>query len=185
MADAYAKTDAGRREIRERAQSLSRPARNLLLIIDASKPGDTWLKLVQGASADDLAHLLASGLIGPQPQVEADRRGLAPDRRDAARDSSADRRIVERAAAAAPIADNGPLVQALQALSYVQLYDLITAEARSRLGLIKGYKMVLEVERCKGPDEIRALALRFVEMVRLVQGDAEAAALCRILGAEA
>ena len=117
MADAYAKTDAGRREIRERAQSLSRPARNLLLIIDASKPGDTWLKLVQGASAEDLAHLLASGLIGPQPQVEADRRGLAPDRRDAARDSSADRRIVERAAAAAPIADNGPLVQALQALA--------------------------------------------------------------------
>ena len=153
MVDTYAKTEAGRREIREREISLTRPGRNLLLIIDASKSGNDWLKLVQGSTGDDLAQLLGAGLIATQstPTATADGPGLAA---------------------------------VLETLSYRQLYDLITSQARPRLGLIKGYKMVLEVERCSGPADIRVLTQRFIAMVRDVQGESGAQELHRILGVQ-
>ena len=46
----YSKTDAGRAEIRARTLPLSRTARNLLLVLDASKPGSEWVRLVAGAT---------------------------------------------------------------------------------------------------------------------------------------
>ena len=157
MPDRFVRTEVGRREIRERSANLSRAARNLLLVIDASKPALDWLALVQGSTTAELKQLHDAGLIA-----------IA-------------------AAGAADPADPGhpapPVAQGLQARGYRELYELLTQQARPRLGLIKGYRMVLEVERCKGPDEIRALALRFVGQVREVQGDAEAQALLRQLGA--
>ena len=154
MPDRFAKTDAGRREIRERKSSLSRAARNLLLIIDATKPAADWMAMVLGSTPADLQQLLDTGLV-------------------AAAGAPAD----------APAAAGPSLAQAVQALGYRELYELLTQQARPRLGLIKGYRMVLEVEKCSGPEEIRALALRFVELVREVQGEAEAQALRRRLGA--
>lgn len=59
----YAKTDAGRAEIRQRALPLSRPARNLLLIIDAGRSAGDWLALVKGCGPDELQALLGAGLI--------------------------------------------------------------------------------------------------------------------------
>ncbi len=165
MADAYVKTEVGRREIRERAIGLTRPGRNLLLIIDASKSASDWLKLVQGSTGDDLAQLIEAGLVAVQSA------------------SSSGRSAGSTAAGSSATSGGAGLAQVLQSLSYQQLYDLITAQARPRLGLIKGYKMVLEVERCNGPEEIRALAARFVDLVRDVQGEPEAQALRRILGA--
>ncbi len=146
------RTDAGRREIRERELSLSRAARNLLLVIDASKSAPEWLALVAGSTEADLAQLRDAGLI-------------------------------------ASAGDDSPrpvltLAQALQARGYRELYDLLTQQARPRLGLIRGFRFVLEVEKCNGADEIRALAQRFVGLVRDVQGEAEAQALRRQLGAD-
>jgi hypothetical protein len=69
-----------------------------------------------------------------------------------------------------PALSDAALAELVQSLSYRQLYDLLTAQARPRLGLISGYRMVLDVERCNGADEVRALALRFVEAVRQAQG---------------
>ena len=153
MVDTYAKTEAGRREIREREISLTRSGRNLLLIIDASKSGNDWLKLVQGSTSDDLVQLLGAGLIATQSTATA-------------------------------TADGPGLAAVLETLSYRQLYDLITSQARPRLGLIKGYKMVLEVERCSGPANIRVLTQRFIAMVRDVQGESGAQDLHRILGVQ-
>ena len=155
MVDTYAKTEAGRREIREREISLARPGRNLLLIIDASRSGNDWLKLVQGCTGDDLAQLLGAGLIA-----------------------------TESTTAATATADGSGLAAVLETLSYRQLYDLITSQARPRLGLIKGYKMVLEVERSSGPADIRVLTQRFIAMVRAVQGESGAQELHRILGVQ-
>jgi len=151
----YAKTDAGRAEITGKAQPLSRPARNLLLIIDASRTAEAWLGLVQGATPADLAALVQGGLVTSS---------AAP-----------------AAAAQAAAAPRLSLAQALETKGYKVLYDRITAEARPRLGLIKGYKLILDVERSGGPVEIRQLALRFVEQVRTTQGDAAAMALAQAL----
>ena len=150
----YARTEAGRAEIQRRALPLSRPGRNLLLTIDASRSGEAWLGLVQGATVADLRALVDAGLVA---EAQA---GPAP------------------APAGAP---RMSLAQALETKGYQTLYDRITAEARPRLGLIKGYKLILEVERCSGPAEIRALAQRFVEQVRAADGDAAAVALAQTL----
>jgi len=149
LAARYAKTDAGRVEIQRKTLPLSRPGRNLLLIIDAGRTADAWLELVQGATPADLQALLEAGLV--------------------------------TAASDAPAAPRMTLAQALESKGYKSLYDRVTSEARPRLGLIKGYKLILDVERCQGPTEIRQLALRFVEQVRAAQGDAAAMALAQLL----
>ena len=165
MAIRYQKTDAGRDEIRARTQELSRPARTLLLIIDASKSGDEWLAMVNGVAAADLARLLDAGLVetvGGQAASPA-----------------------AAGATAAPAASTEPdLQQALQYFTYRELYDRLTAEARPRLGLIKGYKWVLDIEKCRDVDEIRALTFRFVDEIRSVQGEKAARDFCRELGAQ-
>ena len=183
MADHYVKTEAGRREIRERAISLTRSGRNLLFIIDATKSGSDWLKLVQGSAGNDLAQLIEAGLVALQSA------GARATGTNASTTASTSARTTSGVAAGStgPLAaasSAGPsLAQVLDTLSYQQLYDLITSQARPRLGLIKGYKMILEVERCNGPAEIRALTARFVDLVRDVQGESEAQVLRRILGA--
>jgi hypothetical protein len=147
-----AKTDAGRTEIQRKSLPLSRPARNLLLIIDTGRPAQEWITLVQGATPADVLDLLRAGLVADQA-----------------------------AQPSAPAPARMSLAQALETKSYRTLYDRITAEARPRLGLIKGYKLILDVERCAGPPEIRLVALRFVEQVRVLQGDAAALGLAQTL----
>ena len=53
----HSKTDTGRAEIRARTLPLSRTARNLLLVLDASKTAGEWLRLVTGATEADLVTL--------------------------------------------------------------------------------------------------------------------------------
>ena len=153
MSPRYAKTEAGRAEIKSSTNKLPRSARNLLLIIDGTRPASDWTQLIHGATEEDLRHLLAAKLIEPS-EGEAARgtRGAAT------------------------------LEQAIGALSYDQLYGLLTSQARDRLGLIKGLKMVLKVEKCSGLPELQALAVRFVEMVRDTQGDGAARQMRLALG---
>jgi hypothetical protein len=165
----YVKTEAGRAEMRERRLALPRQARLLLVIIDASKSSADWVAAVNGSSQADIERLLASGLIEAH---------VAPAR--AAQPTPASTRASAGASQAArepstpspnmPALSDTALAELVQSLSYRQLYDLLTAQARPRLGLINGYRMVLEVERCSGAEEVRALALRFVESVRQAQG---------------
>jgi|WetSurMetagenome_2_1015567.scaffolds.fasta_scaffold06416_8 hypothetical protein len=169
MTARYVKTDAGREEIRARAHALSRPARNLLLIIDGSRSGTEWLQMVAGTGAADLAELLKAGLIAEAAAPRHAAPAVAPAQ--------------SAAAAARPATDEAAeLARVLEGLSYRQLYDRLTAEARPRLGLIKGYRMVLEIEKCSGAEEIRKLALRFVDELRAAQGDAAAREFSRSLG---
>jgi len=65
MGDFFRKTDAGRRELRERRLGLPRVARNLLLIIDGTRTVRDWVVMVQGASLSDAAALAELGLIEP------------------------------------------------------------------------------------------------------------------------
>lgn len=155
MTQRLAKTEAGRNEIKSSARKLPRSARNLLLIIDGSRPASDWVQLIHGATESDLALLRKEGLI------EA---------------STADAAQGERTAPASTIE------QAVAALTYDQLYGLLTSQSRDRLGLIKGFKMILEVEKCAGLPELRLLAVRFVGMVRQAQGDKAAQQMCVALG---
>ena len=153
MTHRFAKTERGRAEIANRGAKLPRSARNLLLIIDGSRAASNWVELIHGATAADIDLLLAKNLI-EAVQVEA-------------------------AKQAAP---KQSLEAAIASLSYDQLYGLLTSQAKERLGLVRGFKMVLDVEKCGGAAELQALAVRFVGMVRDVQGEGAARKMQSALG---
>lgn len=146
LEQAYTKTEQGRAEIKNRALPLSRSLRNLLLVIDDSKSAQQWLGLVQGITAADIGFLIDQGLIAPS----------------------------SRAGSAAGVAPAAPQAHALPSLDYQALYAYLTGAAREHLGLIKGYRWVLDVERCGDLPALQQLALRFVDEVRQAQGDAVA-----------
>jgi hypothetical protein len=146
MPDRYEKTAEGRAEIGARGAQLPRTTRNLLLVIDATKPAADWLAMIAGAGPADLEALIQRGLIAPASRPAPLRPAAAP-------------------AAADPEAR-------LQALDRDALYALVTREARRRLGLVNGLRLVLDLEKCGSEAEVRTLALRFVAQVREAKGDA-------------
>ena len=156
-----AKTEAGRNEIRSRALALSRTARNLLLVIDATKTGEEWVSLVNGATQADLDLLLSHGLVEAHETVRA------------GGGSSSGGAVREKA---------DPLLEAMNALTYGELYTLLTDQARARFGLIKGYRMVLEIEKASGLPELQQVAQKLVAQVREEHGDAGIKALRQALG---
>lgn len=179
---ALGKTEAGRREITERALPLSRSARNLLFSIDTQRSAGQWLELVRGSGPAELRQLLAAGLIKPAAGGSATAAAGPLLAAAATAATSTNTPAAEAAEVGAPIARARlSLGEALQAQSYRLLYDRLTAEARQQLGLIKGYKLILDIEKCAGPPELRSLALHFVDQVRQAKGDAEARALAQRL----
>jgi len=168
----HSKTDAGRAEIRARALPLSRAARNLLLVLDASKPAGEWLRLVAGATQADLEALRQQGLIAPQGGSAA----AAPARAPAPVAAPAPAAEAPAPAAAAP-APAGTLL-----LDRAALYTYLSGEATKLLGPFKGYAFALEVERADSLSALQALALQLVERVQKAKGDAAAAGVRDTLG---
>ncbi|HSW05292.1 hypothetical protein [Aquabacterium sp.] len=180
MTTRYVKTEVGRQAIRDRAQALSRPARNLLLIIDGQKPGADWVGLVNGSTLADLQQLIDGAMVepvrsassassAPAPAAAAPAPAPAPEPVPASVPAEAAVPVAEAAPVVRPD-ETAPLRVRLAVVGYRHLYDTMTAQARPLLGLIKGYRMVLDVEKCNGPDELRSLAARFIDEVRAAQG---------------
>lgn len=163
----HSKTEAGRAEIRARALPLSRAARNLLLVLDATKPAGEWLRLVTGATEADLEALRQQGLIVPQAGYAPPGTAQPPVQAPAA---------APVAAPAAVPAGGSPL------LDRAALYTYMSGQATKLLGPFKGYAFALEVERCGSLAELQALALQLVERVQKAKGDAAAAAVRDALG---
>ena len=69
LTDSFVRTEAGKAEMRAHAHALSRPARNLLLVIDASCNGLEWIAKVRGSTEDDLKQLIAANLIETRSAV--------------------------------------------------------------------------------------------------------------------
>ena len=161
MNAALLKTDAGHQEIRARVMSLSRPARTLLVLADGARDAEQLLAMVKGASAADVQARLDAGLVG-----------------EAARKKAASTAVSEPAAA--PAAD----VEAAtaSALGYQELYDCLNALCKEQLGLMRGFKFSLEIEKASGLEELRAVASRFVADVQRINGDSAAHMVRRALG---
>lgn len=169
----HSKTDAGRAEIRARALPLSRAARNLLLVLDASKPAAQWVSLVTGATEADFQTLREHGLIAPQGGAA---RSPAPAPAQPAPTSAAPAPVAAPAPAAEAPAAGSPL------LDRAALYTYLSGEATKLLGPFKGYAFALEVERADSLAALQALALQLVERVQKAKGDAAAAAVREALG---
>jgi hypothetical protein len=153
-AEAYARTEAGKAEIRAQSIKLSRPARNLLMVIDASCSGDAWIGKVNGSTPGDLEVLIAAKLIAVQGGGSA-------------------RTVHQRI----------PVEVAVRDWTYDALYTLLTHEAKERFGLIKGYRLILKIEGCSDLAGMQAVALDFVEQIRKAHGEDSAARFRKQLGA--
>ena len=153
-AEAYVRTDAGKAEFRAHSIKLSRPARNLLMVIDASCTGDAWIGKVNGSTSGDLDVLLAAKLIAPRDGVGA-------------------KVVYQRI----------PVDVAVRDWTYDALYTLLTHEAKERFGLIKGYRLILKIEGCSDLAGMQSVALDFVEQIRKVHGEDSAARFRKQLGA--
>lgn len=152
----YVRTAAGQAEIGARALGLSRAARNMLLVINASKTAQEWLQALQGASSEDLAYLLELGL-------------LAPDATPSAPAASPEQMAWQA------------LSKRIDAATYDQLYTALTAQAKAQLGVMKGYRVVLELEKADGVAGLRKVALQFAEEIRASRGMGPLQELYRLL----
>lgn len=173
MAAIYAKTELGQNEIRERAHALQRHSRTLLVLVDGTRTGEQLLGLVQGATAADLTVLVEAGLIaetgasrGPRAAAAASAPAAAP--------------VAQAAAAAPPPTADDALPDGN--LGYRELYDSLNALSKEQLGLFKGYKFALEIEKADGVEGLREVALRLVDEVQKVKGDSAAQMVRRALG---
>ncbi len=169
----YSKTEAGRAEIRARTLPLSRTARNLLLVLDASKPGSEWVRLVAGATEADFETLRQHGLIAAQ---NAAGQPIAAQPPVAAPAPAAAAPAPQPAAAAPAAAGHSPL------LDRAALYTYLSGEATKLLGPFKGYAFALEVERADSLATLQGLALQLVERVQKAKGEAAAQAVRDALG---
>lgn len=189
MPSRFVRTPAGQAEIQARALKLSRPARNLLLVINESRSLDEWLTQVQGLTPDDVALLRDNGLIAEAGGATASAARPAPaapagpasaDLRDPAP------RAPAPAPAAAPVPDSADwdrTQQVIRAAAYTPLYDALNSVGKAKLGLMRGYRFALEIEKCSGIDELRTLALRFAEQLRQEHGMAAVGEFTYAIGA--
>ena len=157
----YSKTEAGRAELRARALPLSRTARNLLFTIDGTRPVEEWLGMVQGASTADLESLVSHGLVESAAAAAAAKAAASPPKGATSVDV---------------------LVNAMNALNYDALYDVLTHQAKERLGLIAGYRFVLDVEKCADLAEMQAAGRRFIQLLHAEHGEAGLRHLRQALG---
>jgi len=154
FAEHYVRTEAGKAEIRAHAIKMSRPARNLLMVIDGNCSGDAWLGKVNGSTPADLEVLIAARLIAPQGATDG-------------------KTVHQRV----------PVEAAVRDWTYDALYTLLTHEAKERFGLIKGYRLILKIEGCSDLAGLQAVALEFVEHIRKAHGEESAAHFRKQLGA--
>ena len=154
---------------------LSRTARNLLLVLDASKTAGEWLRMVTGATEADLETLRQHGLIAPQGAG-----GQASPPQPAPAPVAVP--TVAPAPVAAPVAGSPTIAGGSPLLDRAALYTYLSGAATKLLGPFKGYAFALEVERADSLSALQALALQLVERVQKAKGDAAAAAVRDALG---
>lgn len=189
MPERYAKTALGRSEIQSRTHALSRTARTLLLILDPTRTGKVWVGMVQGATPADLLALLDAGLVAPvgeavqapHPGAQAGQLGQAsaapyPDTEPfASTQADPDAELASGPVAGAPAA-------AFASLSYSELNTRLNALVKAHLGLIKGYRFTLDIERAADVIELQRVAMRLVAEVESARGAAAVAEVRRALG---
>lgn len=169
MPERYTKTEPGRAEIRARVHALTRTARNLLLIIDASREGQEWVSLVQGATAADLQTLVDAGLVEPLGGGAVAAAGVAA--------APAAIAATARPSAPAPL-DDAPVGTPL---TYAELYELLPSLAKEHLGLMKGYRFALSIEKADGLAGLQQVARDLVAEVEKSKGPSVARSVRRAL----
>jgi len=182
----WAKTDAGRREINDRALVKERARRNLLLVIDGVQSEEALIAALAGIGADDFRALEAQGLIAPvSGSVRASARSVPPIGRGEAQPSSG---AVSSSLLAVGSSTSGFGVRAA-ALSEpaggteapgpagrdpANFAATLTRLISNELGL-RGFVLSLAIEKATTPSDLEAIAQRTLDQIRERRGDAACA----------
>jgi hypothetical protein len=164
MANILIKTEAGQRELRDRAVELPRTARTMLVLVDGVRNSDELLAMVKGSTTKDIDTLLQAGLIalGGASAAASSARGAASAKGSPATASDA----------------ASPAVK----LDFKELYECLTELIREQLGVLKAFKYTLDVEKASTVDDLVAVARRFIDDVQKQKGDSAANMVRRALG---
>ena len=158
----YFKTEAGKREIQDRALRLPAALRSILLMVDGQRDQAQLRELMAGLRAPDdaIEQLVVKGLIqrgdgasSTIAPVEAP--ATTPVQASVATPAAAPVEKTPAPAAALP-ALPGAVVVPAEFGNYRRLYNFVTDAVGRHLGL-KGYFMQLKVERCADVDALLEL----------------------------
>lgn len=170
MSERYAKTDAGRQEIADRARRLPAQLRSILLVVDGHKDDNALQQIVAGLHApeDALAQLQQMGLIARGGDALA-----APATSPSSASPVAPTTTLADAIPPSASPGDTPVSQEA-AQRYSQLYDAMSEAVRKYLGL-KGYFMQLRIERCSDAAALEALLPEFTAALGKAKSPALAA----------
>ncbi|QNH13776.1 hypothetical protein [Xanthomonas sp. SI] len=176
MSERYAKTDAGRQEIADRARRLPAQLRSILLVVDGHKDDSALQQIVAGLHApqDALAQLQQMGLIargGDAPAAPAP--ATSPSISPSGAPPAASATTLADAIHSSAIPGDTP-VSHEAAQRYSHLYDAMSEAVRKHLGL-KGYFMQLRIERCSDAAALEALLPEFTAALGKAKSPALAA----------
>jgi hypothetical protein len=181
MSACYAKTDFGLSVVRERTLALPRMMRTMLVLTDGRRTGEQLTQLVQGSGEPELRSLVDTGLISEKllasgaPSAKKRELELLAQVLDVEVDmelpcSSA----IQEPSTSAP--------KAHQAAALGELYECLNAMAKEQLGLFKGLKYALEIEKASTAEQLVAIAHRYVVDVAKVKGEVAGRMARRALG---
>jgi len=157
----YFKTEAGKREIQDRALRLPAALRSILLMVDGQRDQAQLRELMAGLRAPDdaIELLVAKGLIqrgdgAPSAAAPVEAPAKAPvEASIAAAPVATPNKAPAQAPAAALPALPGAVNVPAEFGNYRRLYNFVTDAVNRHLGL-KGYFMQLKVERCSDVDAL-------------------------------
>ena len=150
----WAKTDAGRAEMQNRALVKERARRNLLLLIDGAKSEEMLLANLAGITAADFQELRKLDLIAPAAGAVT---------------------VGNPARAATPETTRPTMPAPLEgkSLDYSAFTAALTKLISAHLGL-RGFTLTLAVDKASTVEELRDVAQRVIEQVRERKGEAAA-----------
>ena len=186
----WAKTDAGRREILDRALVRERARRNLLLVIDGVQSEEALIAALAGIGPEDFRALEAHGLIAPvsgsvRPAIRSSSRSMPLGGRGESRPSvgaaasvsafGASSSGIGVRASALSEAVPGNAGGSSSARDPVAFAAALARLISSELGL-RGFVLSLAVEKASTAEDLEAIAQRALEQIRERRGDAACAA---------
>jgi hypothetical protein len=160
----YFKTEAGKREIQDRALRLPAALRSILLMVDGQRDQAQLRELMAGLRAPDdaIEQLVVKGLIQrgdgtPSTAAPVEASAKTPVQASAAATVAtpikASTEVPAQVPAAALPALPGAINVPAEFGNYRRLYNFVTDTVGLHLGL-KGYFMQLKVERCSDVDAL-------------------------------
>ena len=134
---------------------LGAASRQLLCCLDRELGADAWISAVKGAQLGDAVPLIAQDLVRVTRSSLVASQGCAEQR----------------------------LIETIRAMSSEDLYSLLTGQAKSCLGLMRGFRLILAVERSNTREARQHLGIWMtLDLCRRQDIDGLRALAARVLG---